>query len=99
VDIKSYNPMLVPGLLQIRGYAETVIRNAEPTDTPDATIKRYVDLRMERQQILDRARAPKVGAVLDEMALRRAVGGAEVMRAQLHRLVEFAKHAPLGTVR
>lgn len=54
---------------------------------------------MERQQILDRARAPKVGAVLDEMALRRAVGGAEVMRAQLHRLVEFAKHAPLGTVR
>ena len=42
---------------------------------------------MTRQQILDREDPPRVRVVLNEGAVRRLVGGREVMRAQLGKLV------------
>lgn len=91
VAISSYNPMLVPGLLQTSEYAEAVIRNAEEPGTSDSMIKRYVELRMERQQVLTAQRPPLVTSVLDEAVLRRRVGGSTVMRAQLRHLVELTR--------
>jgi hypothetical protein len=46
---------------------------------------------MARQQLLTRPDAPQVRAVLDEAALRRPIGGAEVMRAQLQALIDISK--------
>jgi transcriptional regulator with XRE-family HTH domain len=91
VEIKSYNPMLLPGLLQTREYAEAVIRNAEAPDIPESTIARYVELRMTRQHVLSSDRPPLVASVLDDMALRRMVGGPAVMRAQLQHLLHLAQ--------
>jgi hypothetical protein len=51
-------------------------------------IERSVALRMERQHVT-RTNMPKVWAVLDEAALRREVGGPEVMRIQLEHLREL----------
>jgi uncharacterized protein DUF5753 len=43
-------------------------------------VENLVAARLARQEILDGEDAPLVYAVLDEAALHRQVGGAEVMR-------------------
>ncbi|SBT38881.1 helix-turn-helix domain-containing protein [Micromonospora narathiwatensis] len=86
--ITSYNTILLPGLMQTRDYAEAVIRNAEKPDVPAAKIARWVQLRLERQKVLDRS--TRVAAVLDESVLRRLVGGRRTMSAQLQHLHELA---------
>jgi hypothetical protein len=46
---------------------------------------------MARQTLLTREQPPRLWAVVDEAAMRRPVGGAEVMRGQLERLIEATK--------
>jgi Domain of unknown function (DUF5753) len=48
-------------------------------------------LRMALQMLLTRQDPPRLWAGVDEAALRRPVGGREVMRGQLERLVEATK--------
>ena len=81
-EIRTYQPELVHGLLQTEDYARAVIRAGRPGDTA-AEVDRRVEIRMTRQQILDRDDPPRVRVVLNEGAVRRLVGGREVMRAQL----------------
>lgn len=50
--LRTYSAMLVPGLLQTREYAETLIRNDAAADTPEEQIEKGIGLRMSRQQIL-----------------------------------------------
>lgn len=45
-------------------------------------------LRRKRQDLLTRPVPPRIWAILDEAVLRRPVGGAEVMRAQLRHVIE-----------
>jgi len=87
--IRTYEVQFIPGLLQTAGYAEAVIRLGRPVDTPDS-IQRRVELRMTRQELLTRPDAPKLWVVVDEAALRRPLGGVDVMREQLRHLVETA---------
>lgn len=84
--IRGYEVQFVPGLLQTREYARAVIELAH-ADEPRPLLERRVALRMRRQQILYGPRSPHLWAVIDEAALRRPVGGAATMRAQLHHLV------------
>jgi transcriptional regulator with XRE-family HTH domain len=86
-EIRIYEVNLIPGLLQTEDYARAVI-SAGMVDKPRTDIERSVALRMERQQVT-RTNTPKVWAVLDEAALRREVGGSEVMRIQLEYLREL----------
>jgi hypothetical protein len=83
--------MLVPGLLQTRECAETLIRNSATADTPEEQIERMIELRMTRQQILRGDEPVGFGAVVDESVLRRVIGGPKVMHAQLARLLEAAE--------
>ncbi|MEV0634386.1 helix-turn-helix transcriptional regulator [Streptomyces sp. NPDC050619] len=87
--IKTFEVQFVPGLLQTAHYARAVIRTGHPTAT-DQDIDRQVRLRMERQQLLHTADAPKLWAVIDESALRRQVGGSTVMREQLEHLMRMS---------
>jgi hypothetical protein len=87
-EIRIYEVNLIPGLLQTEDYARAVI-SAGMVDRTLPDIERSVALRMERQQIA-RTNTPKLWAVLDEAALRREVGGSEVMRTQLEHLRELA---------
>ena len=85
--IRSYQPEVVPGLLQTPGYARAVIRAGRKSDTA-AEIDRRVEVRLERQQVLTRADAPpRVHIVLNEAVLRRRVGGPQVMHDQLEYLM------------
>ena len=84
-EIRTWQPDLVHGLLQTEDYARAVIRAGRPGDTA-AEVDRRVEIRMTRQQILDRPDPPRIRVVLNEGAVRRVVGGREVMRAQLRRL-------------
>ena len=88
--IRSYEGQLVPGLLQTEDYLRAMIGGARPDTSPEET-QRRVALRLTRQTLLTRADAPRLWAVVDEAALRRPVGGTEVMRAQLERLIDAAK--------
>lgn len=88
--ISSYDT-IIPGLFQTREYAKAIFQAGERRLT-DEELHAKVELRMARQKILTRSEdAPQVWSVLDECALRRAVGGPEVMREQLDHLVKLAE--------
>jgi transcriptional regulator with XRE-family HTH domain len=90
-QVQSYDGLVVPGILQTAAYAKAIIRAGERSQ-PDHEIARRVELRMARQQLIERADNPlQVWSVLDEAVLHRQVGGAEVMREQLERLVKLAE--------
>ncbi|MBG6104154.1 helix-turn-helix domain-containing protein [Micromonospora vinacea] len=88
--IRSYEVQFVPGLLQTREYARAVVLLGHGAAGP-GEIDRRVALRMQRQQLLQRSNPPQLWAVVDEAALRRPIGGAEVMRGQLTALIEATK--------
>jgi len=85
--IRTYEVQFVPGLLQTKEYARSVILLGHETARGEE-IERRVGLRMARQQQLFRPDAPRLWAVVDEAALRRPIGGPKVMRAQLMALIE-----------
>ncbi|MFF0202878.1 helix-turn-helix transcriptional regulator [Streptomyces sp. NPDC005017] len=89
--IRSYEPHFVPGLLQTEDYARGVLLSGAVGQTRPDDIERYVALRVQRQDLLTREGAPRFWAVMDETVLRRQVGGPEVMRAQIDRLLEATK--------
>jgi len=86
--IRTYEPELIPGLLQTADYARAVIRSGFPAETMEE-IDRRVEIRLERQEALTRTNPPppKISVVLNEGVLARRVGGPEVMRAQLEHLI------------
>ncbi|WP_407663389.1 helix-turn-helix domain-containing protein [Micromonospora musae] len=88
--IRTYEVQFVPGLLQTSAYARAVVLLGHGAATPDE-IDRRVGLRMGRQELLRRTNPPQLWAVLDEAALRRPLGGPEVMRGQLDALVEATR--------
>ncbi|HEV7898584.1 MAG TPA: helix-turn-helix transcriptional regulator [Planosporangium sp.] len=90
VLIRTYEVQFVPGLLQTRDYARAVVLLGYRT-APAEEIERRVSLRMARQQLLTRQDPPQLWAVVDEAALRRPIGGHEVMRAQIEALIDAAK--------
>lgn len=95
--IRMWRPLLIPGLLQIEDYARAVIETGIPEPSP-AEVEKRVKARMARQTLLSRPNAPEFHAILGEAALRQAVGGAEVMRQQLLRLLATEKRRPNVTV-
>lgn len=88
--IRTYEVQFVPGLLQTADYARAVAQLGHPAATQEE-IDRRVDLRMRRQDLLGRADGPKLWAVIDEAALRRPLGGREVMRGQLRHLLRMSE--------
>lgn len=88
--IHNWDQRFVPGLLQTEDYARAIVRAGRPREAPEV-LERDVAARMERQAILARQSPPLLWCVIDEAVLRRPVGGAEIMREQLKRLVEAAE--------
>ncbi|MFD5647028.1 helix-turn-helix transcriptional regulator [Streptomyces anulatus] len=85
--ISTYQAQVVYGLLQTEEYARAVLATGMPDD-----LEGLLAARMERQRILERERPPLAWAILDEAVLYRPIGGHEVMRAQLQRLLDCATH-------
>ena len=87
--LRSWDPLLVPGLLQTEDYARSIFLNG-PQITPDEAEKR-VQARMRRQQILDREDPPTLMVLIDKGVLYRPVGDRQVMRDQLTHLLNLAQ--------
>jgi transcriptional regulator with XRE-family HTH domain len=87
--IRTYEVQFVPGLLQTEEYVRA-IATRHLSVSPEE-VERRVALRMTRQQVLTRPIPPRLWVVIDEAALRRHVGGRDVMRGQLERLIEASK--------
>jgi transcriptional regulator with XRE-family HTH domain len=90
-SLRVYDPQVVPGLLQTRTYAESLISGALPEATPTDIDKR-VQVRLRRQERISAADNPlRLWAVLDEATLRREVGNKQVMIEQLEHLIEMSQ--------
>jgi transcriptional regulator with XRE-family HTH domain len=87
--IRTYQPQLVPGLLQTRDVARGVIELGHPRPSND-DIERRVSLRMARQEILTQPEAPQFWAVIEEASLWR-LDGRSVMREQIDHLITMAE--------
>jgi transcriptional regulator with XRE-family HTH domain len=82
-EIRIFRVNHIPGLLQTQDYARALIgQTAGKSFSEDD--RRFAIL-TERQRQAS-TNAPQVWIVLDEAALRRQVGGPEVMRAQMEHL-------------
>ena len=90
--LRSYETDVVHGLLQTTDYALAVLRELRPRDTEEQ-LQRVVDMRMQRQRLLDQDPPLDLWLILDEGAIRRNVGGSEVMRRQLEQLVQASRWA------
>ncbi|MET8865770.1 helix-turn-helix transcriptional regulator [Nonomuraea sp. NPDC004580] len=88
--IRTYEVQFVPGLLQTKEYARAVV-TAGAAGIGAEEIARRVDLRLERQRMFDRPDGPVFWAVIDEAALRRPIGGIEVMKAQIEHLIDLMR--------
>jgi len=87
--IRSYEPELVPGLLQTEAYARGIMRAWQPAWTA-ADIDRRVEIRLGRQDMLRQpsSDSPQVNCIINEAVLRRNVGGNEVMNEQVEVLAK-----------
>jgi hypothetical protein len=87
-------PFLIPGLLQVSGYAAALIGAIFGLKAGDPELDRRLQVRMRRASAfaerLRSADAPEVWVPIDEGALRRGTGGSAVTREQIDHLVELS---------
>jgi len=86
--IKTWEPTIVPGLLQTPEYARAVML-ANPAMISPAKLENYISIRRERQARLEQGTDVRLDAVIWEVALVTTVGSDEVQRGQLGRLLEL----------
>ncbi|MEV4236940.1 helix-turn-helix transcriptional regulator [Nocardia sp. NPDC049737] len=88
--LTTYEPELVPGLLQTPAYASVLIRSGFPDDDADEHARR-VRLRMRRQTRITRKYLPaSLDVILRESVLRGMVGGSNVMATQMRHLADMS---------
>jgi len=85
--IRVYEVQFVPGLLQTEEYARAVVVQGSPNLVPEEVESR-VAVRMGRQKLFARENPPRLWAIVDEAALRRPMGGREVLAGQIKRLID-----------
>lgn len=90
--IWDWEPLIAPGLLQTEAYARSIFEAWQSVvTTSPAEIKRRLDIRLARQELLVRDPPPELTVVLDESVLSRQIGDADVMRGQLGHLLDFSR--------
>jgi transcriptional regulator with XRE-family HTH domain len=88
--IKTFEGLVVPGLLQIPDYALTVIRAGRP-DSTEQELERRLEVRSRRQSLLSQDDPVELRVVMDEAVFHRVVGGVSVMARQLDHLVAMSE--------
>jgi len=95
--IQTYEPSVVPGLLQTSDYAQALMRR-DVWPRTDQEVARIVALRHERQKILVRDDPPDYQAVMDEAVLHHLAGDRSIMANQLEHILEMSE-LPNVTIR
>ncbi len=83
VTMRAYQPHYVFGLLQTENYTRSLFMTSKPVDeTTTEFVETNVRLRMLRKEVLTRVDPVELRVILDEAALRKMIGGPEVMAEQ-----------------
>ncbi|CAL9365856.1 hypothetical protein SUDANB106_00762 [Streptomyces sp. enrichment culture] len=90
VELHAYDSQVVNGLLQTEDYARCVFEMHRPA-LDDETIERRLAARMFRQEIFTKGSMPLMSYVLEEVVLRRPIGGPCIMRGQLERILQVGR--------
>jgi transcriptional regulator with XRE-family HTH domain len=92
-ELWSYEPVLVPGLIQTAAYAAAAQRDDIVEGPPSGDeVDRWVGYRLARQAVLTREPDPlRLSVVIDESVLYRVIGDGEVMFDQLVHLATQAE--------
>lgn len=94
--MRAWHSQLVFGLLQTEAYARALFTTAKPVEERTTEfVDESVAVRMKRKEIVFGGDPVELRVVLDEAALRRVIGGPDVMREQYE---EIAKAAALDHV-
>jgi transcriptional regulator with XRE-family HTH domain len=88
-ELRSFEPLVIPGLLQTEEYARAMVLAGWP-DMSTEEVEQRIRVRMKRQSLLFQDDPLQLSIILDEAALRRPVGGIDAMRRQLDKLVNAA---------
>jgi hypothetical protein len=88
--LRTWEPLLVPGLLQTPEYARALFK-AWQTTGDDDEVENLITARIDRQRIFGQPKPPSFWAVIDEGVLSRRVGGPKVMQDQLLHLAEMTE--------
>lgn len=88
-ELRWYEPLIVPGLLQTEAYACTLLRTR--VGVTEDEFEAMLAARLERQVILARPKPPTLWVLLDEGVLHRPVGDAQVMHEQVSYLAAAAR--------
>ncbi|MFJ6012877.1 helix-turn-helix domain-containing protein [Streptomyces sp. NPDC092952] len=89
-QINDYNNQAIPGLLQTEAYARAIFSQRRPL-LSEAIIEKRIADRLDRQRVFERWPSPEVHFILDESVLMRPIGGRDVHREQLGRLLEIGR--------
>ncbi|MFD1547359.1 helix-turn-helix domain-containing protein [Nonomuraea guangzhouensis] len=88
VILQSWDPLLVPGLLQTPEYARAIFSTKSPPDRAEERVQ----ARTRRMQIFDGPTPPVFLALIEDSVLHRPIGGAEILLNQLRHLQELSQH-------
>ena len=88
--IRSFQPLLIAGLLQTADYARAIFQGSQAMLTPER-VNELVEIRMQRQALMDADKPPRLCVIEGEGALRAHIGGSKVMRAQLDHLLAMSE--------
>jgi transcriptional regulator with XRE-family HTH domain len=88
-SLRWWEPLLIPGLLQTADYARALFEAWQPAASAE-DLEALMTGRLDRQRILDRETPPDLRVVLDEPVLRKAIGSAKIMAAQLEHLADLS---------
>jgi transcriptional regulator with XRE-family HTH domain len=94
----SWEPLIVPGLLQTEDYAREVstgyLERIDPV--PPSETRRRVEARLARQQVLTRVNPLRLSVILDQSVLHRRFGNRDVMSAQIEQLLVLSERANIS---
>lgn len=86
--IYKYEPSVFPGLFQTQAYARSLL---DALGNSDDEVERRLQIREQRQRMLESSHHPELSFIVGETAFSRPVGGSDVMREQIGHLVKLSK--------
>lgn len=90
-SVREFSGLQLPGLLHTEVYIRALFAHSRRRRSSDQ-LSNDIEVRLIRQERLTGGQDPlELATIIDESALRRDIGGPEVMRAQLAHLVEMAE--------
>jgi transcriptional regulator with XRE-family HTH domain len=91
-QLRKYNCQHIPGMLQTQGYGMAVMSVHSSTGDESQAERRWKARRI-RQQHLQDENGPRMRFLLDEAAVRRLVGGVDIMRDQVRHLIDVSHYS------